>query len=485
MIAESGAVAHRQSSAEVAVRVECVAAVVDHDHDAFTVESIGGVLNFVDFGDDQVDVERIELDEEAPADSQTADQPAAVDAEPAADISEPAVASDDLPAEDLSLEQAFDVSVEDAQGTEEDEDDRTLEITGLAPTGEETESAPAQAPASEPQPTAESPADGDDDDLIDDEIIEIFQEEVGEVLEALDQYFPRWAANTSDEESLVEFRRAFHTLKGSGRMVGASTVGELGWSVENMLNRVIDRTIEPTSVLIDLVQEVRNRVPALVDAFTLRQPDPFDVQPLADAADTLATGGQLDQVPAISDNVDSDSSSASNDDAIGAHADSEAAELEQDDDTLEISLPADSEPLLIDAAADSDDSLSTEDLAAFNDATDDNSASLDWDSSTDAADDDIIELQLPDDEEQASTSEASPYDDSGIDSLADIPDMSDSDDSTDASEQARADDEPDPVLREIFASEARRNLALIEQWLATVDPDLSEHTLDNLSVEPT
>ncbi len=84
---------------------------------------------------------------------------------------------------------------------------------------------------------------------------------MGEVLEALDQYFPRWAANTSDEESLVEFRRAFHTLKGSGRMVGASTVGELGWSVENMLNRVIDRTIEPTAMLIALVQEVRNRVP--------------------------------------------------------------------------------------------------------------------------------------------------------------------------------------------------------------------------------
>ncbi|WP_290560961.1 Hpt domain-containing protein, partial [Aestuariivita sp.] len=139
----------------------------------------------------------------------------------------------------------------------------------------------------------------DDDDLIDDEIIEIFQEEVGEVLDALDEYFPRWAANTSDEESLVEFRRAFHTLKGSGRMVGASTVGELGWSVENMLNRVIDRTIVPTAVLIALVQEVRNRVPALVNAFTLRQPDPFDVQPLADAADTLAAGGQIDQGPVI------------------------------------------------------------------------------------------------------------------------------------------------------------------------------------------
>ena len=88
------------------------------------------------------------------------------------------------------------------------------------------------------------PEQADDDDLIDDEIIEIFVEEAEEVLEALDQYFPRWAANTGDETALVEFRRAFHTLKGSGRMVGATTVGELAWSIENMMNRVIDGAID-------------------------------------------------------------------------------------------------------------------------------------------------------------------------------------------------------------------------------------------------
>ena len=74
-------------------------------------------------------------------------------------------------------------------------------------------------------------------------------------------------------------------------MVGAATVGELAWSVENMMNRVIDKTIEPTPTLIELVQQVRERIPALVTAFTRREPDPYDVQPLADAADTLAAGG--------------------------------------------------------------------------------------------------------------------------------------------------------------------------------------------------
>lgn len=160
---------------------------------------------------------------------------------------------------------------------------------------EDVAPAPVQASAAAPAPAASS----DSDDLIDDEIIEIFVEEAGEVLEALDEYFPRWAANQNDEESLVEFRRAFHTLKGSGRMVGALTVGELAWSIENMMNRVIDHTITPTPVLVELVQAVHKVIPDLVDAFAKRQPDPFDVEPLRQAAFTLAEGGSLDAVPAL------------------------------------------------------------------------------------------------------------------------------------------------------------------------------------------
>lgn len=137
------------------------------------------------------------------------------------------------------------------------------------------------------------------DDLIDDEIIEIFVEEAGEVLAALDEYFPRWAKDQHDEEALVEFRRAFHTLKGSGRMVGAHTVGELAWSIENMMNRVIDKTIEPSDQLIALVRRVHAAVPELVNAFALRQPDPFDVTPLEQAAFRFSEGATDVELPGL------------------------------------------------------------------------------------------------------------------------------------------------------------------------------------------
>ena len=41
----------------------------------------------------------------------------------------------------------------------------------------------------------------------------------------------------SSSDALVTVRRSFHTLKGSGRMVGARDLGEFAWSIENLLNR--------------------------------------------------------------------------------------------------------------------------------------------------------------------------------------------------------------------------------------------------------
>lgn len=117
-------------------------------------------------------------------------------------------------------------------------------------------------------------ADSEDEDLIDEEILEIFIEEAQEVSATIDEFYPRWVENLHDGEALTEFRRAFHTLKGSGRMVGATDIGELAWSIENMLNRVIDKTIEPNNVQVELINRVLQVLPGLIDAFEHRKPNP-------------------------------------------------------------------------------------------------------------------------------------------------------------------------------------------------------------------
>ncbi|WP_164088178.1 Hpt domain-containing protein, partial [Stenotrophomonas maltophilia] len=58
-----------------------------------------------------------------------------------------------------------------------------------------------------------------DEEPVDEELREVFIEEAGEVLETIGRYLPAWKADHDDREALTEVRRAFHTLKGSGRMV--------------------------------------------------------------------------------------------------------------------------------------------------------------------------------------------------------------------------------------------------------------------------
>lgn len=75
------------------------------------------------------------------------------------------------------------------------------------------------------------------------EILEIFVEEIEEIFVELNTLFTTWLENPNDQEILTTIRRHFHTLKGSGRMVGAKSAGEVAWAVEDTLNRVISGAI--------------------------------------------------------------------------------------------------------------------------------------------------------------------------------------------------------------------------------------------------
>jgi chemosensory pili system protein ChpA (sensor histidine kinase/response regulator) len=142
------------------------------------------------------------------------------------------------------------------------------------------------------QAEAETDAAAEDENLIDDEIIEIFIEEAGEVLETLAEQFPVWASNLADLDSLTVVRRAFHTLKGSGRMVEARDVGELAWAVENMLNRVLDNSIQAEQLHLNYIEQVLAFMPQLIKAFEERRrnPDVGITQQLIGVGQALARG---------------------------------------------------------------------------------------------------------------------------------------------------------------------------------------------------
>ncbi|MCO8084177.1 Hpt domain-containing protein [Acinetobacter lwoffii] len=122
------------------------------------------------------------------------------------------------------------------------------------------------------------------------EILEIFVEEIEEIFVELNALFPEWLSNPDHQENLKTIRRHFHTLKGSGRMVGAKSAGEMAWAVEDTLNRVLSGSIQLTPTVQKFAQAVLNVYQyALYPKFKHVQQLDLDLRPM------VLLGQQLQQ----------------------------------------------------------------------------------------------------------------------------------------------------------------------------------------------
>ncbi len=94
------------------------------------------------------------------------------------------------------------------------------------------------------------------DRAFDTELQDIFLTEVEEVLASLAQNLQTLRVNATDSEALAEVRRAYHTLKGSGRTVGLSAMSDVAWAVEKLLNLVMEHKAFPTIPLLGFIEKV-------------------------------------------------------------------------------------------------------------------------------------------------------------------------------------------------------------------------------------
>ncbi|WJI16975.1 Hpt domain-containing protein [Pseudoxanthomonas winnipegensis] len=125
---------------------------------------------------------------------------------------------------------------------------------------------------------------------IDDEIRDVFLEEFDEEIGNLRQLLPLWLAKPDDLERLRPIRRVFHTLKGSGRLVGARLLGEFSWKIENMLNRVLDGSRPPSAAVQTLLQQATDTLPQLDAALRGRAGVQADLAGIEAIAERLASG---------------------------------------------------------------------------------------------------------------------------------------------------------------------------------------------------
>jgi chemosensory pili system protein ChpA (sensor histidine kinase/response regulator) len=212
-------------------------------------------------------------------------------------------------------------------------------------------------------------------DDADPEIVEIFIEEALEVLDDLHRCLPAWRSNQEDAESLSTVRRSFHTLKGSGRLIGADLIGEFSWKVENMLNRVIENKIQTSDVMFEKMEEALSVLPQLIEQINGNREPVTNVRELMDIFDALSEGRDpsmeiaaehLASTPDIGDSESQTVTLSIVDNALDKHDQFADQGVSAQADDLQFEITRDDEIELIDTSAEeSEDTISVIDVESF------------------------------------------------------------------------------------------------------------------------
>ena len=94
------------------------------------------------------------------------------------------------------------------------------------------------------------------DQAFDAELLDIYLTEAEELLAHIAQNLQALRVNSTDNDALVEVRRSYHTLKGSGRTVGLVALGEVAAHVETFLNGILDKKSHLDLTQIAKIEEI-------------------------------------------------------------------------------------------------------------------------------------------------------------------------------------------------------------------------------------
>jgi chemosensory pili system protein ChpA (sensor histidine kinase/response regulator) len=139
---------------------------------------------------------------------------------------------------------------------------------------------PAAAPL--PTPGTEEAADA--------ELLGIFLFEADEVLACIRQTLPESRNAPHSQEYLTTLRRSFHTLKGSGRMVGLTALADAAWSMEQVLNLRLSDAKAGDAELYALLDKAAGLIESWVDEIRRTGKSDGSPQALIAAAERVLAG---------------------------------------------------------------------------------------------------------------------------------------------------------------------------------------------------
>ncbi len=170
-----------------------------------------------------------------------------------------------------------------------DEQTRQAVSAELAQTvGQMLPAAPPPLPTPPPAPLPATTADNLEDDA---EMRDIFLEEAREVIDAARASLDALAGAPDDVGELTTVRRAFHTLKGSSRMVGLRDYGEAAWACEQLYNARLAEAPRMDAELDAFTRDALDHLAGWTDAIAVGQARTQTPGAIVAAADSLRLQG--------------------------------------------------------------------------------------------------------------------------------------------------------------------------------------------------
>lgn len=136
---------------------------------------------------------------------------------------------------------------------------------------------------------------------LDAELLGIFIEEAVDVRSTIAEHLALLKRNPDDTDTLTTIRRSFHTLKGSGRMVGLKDFGEAAWGIEQTLNHWLRLELPVSEALQAFIGHALAEFSAWIDQLQSGAGTQRDVTRLLDEAARLreddSTAAQVQAPP--------------------------------------------------------------------------------------------------------------------------------------------------------------------------------------------
>jgi len=184
-----------------------------------------------------------------------------------------------------SAQSAFDNATDDSE-RQAVRDELAHTMAGFAPPP------PEALPPAAPVPPSRDAAPGKTGLEDDPEMREIFIEEAREVVDAARASVQKLSEQPDDLGEMTTVRRAFHTLKGSSRMVGLKDYGEAAWACEQLFNARLAVSAHMDVALRALTDEALDYLHGWTEAIAVGRNDGHASPAVVQAADALRLEGR-------------------------------------------------------------------------------------------------------------------------------------------------------------------------------------------------